>query len=717
MMAASPGPDGPKHAIRGRDRKPLALLGNTPVSILVAGTVFITIATAFLALLWRGATLDSVQQAQGGLWRSLVVSGWATRTVTICAAVIRIAISAQLGIVMSMVGSLLLERHRVQLPDVAFFTIARAVNVGPISVLFGKGPALSRSSASSIGVVVTAAAIAVVSAFTSTILLSDFSDISVVGDSNTTTIRQGGERIGSSLDLWRSSFGGYPRFAEYTNDSEPLLVGPHIDDTGHTLRALLPIQASAERSILRSYTGTAPVFDTRFTCFTPNLTLVSLNLTSDAIGMGLITTKVAVEGNVTFQGDPYGVLQVYESPATPTFPFHCVLPYDGFDPTNSMNLSVCALPSLLPEITEPTILPTPPPSAYLVLNVTGPDQGWEQVNGIDSFIGKQGHRVISSTDTTTVSQGPWTTTKFVADDDAKGLTISITACVAALSGQHYYISATSPEDGPEPSFRDTISNARPYDTESVRRQLGATTTPLSLRERGIMALTGNLSAFHRRLNLMVPGVDLWYFLPSNNILSDCGESQPCASNHTTNPMALMTYGRGNAMQQQARSIGHPSHISLFGDTLETTGSPARALQAWFTTLTAQQYYDSLPRLTGSGKATCVYSVRVAAPSRWVGFAVVAVMLVVHVVLVAATTACFVRRTEHSFLGNSWSAVAQVMSDVTAPLLSRATELDDREVEKMIRSDEGGLRRRYGIARSQATGRTELALVDASDGRQ
>jgi hypothetical protein len=55
------------------------------------------------------------------------------------------------------------------------------------------------------------------------------------------------------------------------------------------------------------------------------------------------------------------------------------------------------------------------------------------------------------------------------------------------------------------------------------------------------------------------------------------------------------------------------------------------------------------------------------------------------------------------LGNSWQAVAQMVSEAAMPLLLRADDLKDAEVAGIIRGEMGGAGR-YGIARSRKPGR-------------
>lgn len=155
--------------------------------------------------------------------------------------------------------------------------------------------------------------------------------------------------------------------------------------------------------------------------------------------------------------------------------------------------------------------------------------------------------------------------------------------------------------------------------------------------------------------------------------------------------------------------GDWGHISLFLDVLSTTQSPARALQAWLTTLNQMKYYNSVSRFSAKSEATYMFSTAVLVPSRWLGFIAVVAMTAVHVLLTLCIVVWYLLGTDHTMLGNSWQAVAQVVSDKTLPLLKKATNTKDTEVEELIQRGQG-TRQKYSIIKSKTTGRLELVAV-------
>jgi len=72
---------------------------------------------------------------------------------------------------------------------------------------------------------------------------------------------------------------------------------------------------------------------------------------------------------------------------------------------------------------------------------------------------------------------------------------------------------------------------------------------------------------------------------------------------TTDPSSLI-----NSLSFKSPNSGHPVQLALFMDTLVATGNPSRALQAWITSMTRQQYYDALTRFALAGEARYAQSV-------------------------------------------------------------------------------------------------------------
>jgi len=128
--------------------------------------------------------------------------------------------------------------------------------------------------------VFVALATMVATQFSSTILLLDFSDQSVVFGVRNISLAYGFNLTGSSPITgggtgntpWRAQPQNFPRLAEYSEDASS---GDDFQDTGETFRALLPLRSAENRRALRSYFGPANVLYSRVPCVQPTVQLRS----------------------------------------------------------------------------------------------------------------------------------------------------------------------------------------------------------------------------------------------------------------------------------------------------------------------------------------------------------------------------------------------------------------------------------------------------------
>ncbi|KAK3349668.1 hypothetical protein B0T25DRAFT_504928 [Lasiosphaeria hispida] len=657
-------------------------IGTKRILILAMGTVSILAATILLSLLWAGAAIARDQGEPGQAWRVVVNQGWAPVTVTVCAAAIRMAASLQAGVAMSMVAAVLVESHHVELADGVFLSIVRAVSIQPANLFFTGGRRLWRTfGVAGFLLILTTGLIAVATTFTSSILLADFGNINMVGVPTLSLVGFTNDNIASAVEIWRSPPRQYERFAEYTESSRA--GGEHVDDTGLTVRVPLPLEASEERERLRSYTGPATVFDHRVICLAPQLTLFSINKTADSDGGPF--GYLSLGGNVSFENSVPQPLWIDPEPPQ-QIPFNCA--FSTRTSRHPWNVTVCSIKQPSDGYFPLRITPW--------LNASNPNLFAKRPNFSSTFIenGTFPKQFAFPPGSITASkEGPWTTAKMQDMVAADGVSFSITACIATTAGLPFNITATSPSDGPEPTLdwsgvlvpdleqNLTQPSPRPnfnYNTTLIRRQLNALppSTPLSPTERGIMTLSLPLSA-----------------------------PLPCA----TDPSAIFAPAVG-----AIHDLGHPVHAALFLDALRHTGSPARALQAWITTMTRPRFYDALARFTSGREARSARSVVVFVPARWAGFVAVMAVLGAHVVVVGLVVGWYLRVTRFTRLGNSWMAVAQVVSEATLPVLWRVSGMGDREVKEVIR-EEGLGGRKYGVARLRKTGRRELVAFPGSQG--
>jgi hypothetical protein len=130
------------------DRKPRLRdsISTLRLWFLAGGTLFVITALTILALLWTGAAVARAQGEPGETWTIAINRGWAPVTVTVCAAVIRMVISIQAGVTMSMMASVLLEQRGVRLADSAFLSLVRAVSVQPLTLMLAGGRSIWEAS-------------------------------------------------------------------------------------------------------------------------------------------------------------------------------------------------------------------------------------------------------------------------------------------------------------------------------------------------------------------------------------------------------------------------------------------------------------------------------------------------------------------------------------------------------------------------------------------
>lgn len=78
-----------------------------------------------------------------------------------------------------------------------------------------------------------------------------------------------GNAVIKAQNYWTSSPQSFPTFAEWKK--KPDVQVSSIADTGPTIRAFLPVNSQADRSMITKYEGTAGAFDARVVCIRPIL--------------------------------------------------------------------------------------------------------------------------------------------------------------------------------------------------------------------------------------------------------------------------------------------------------------------------------------------------------------------------------------------------------------------------------------------------------------
>ena len=104
---------------------------------------------------------------------------------------------------------------------------------------------------------------------------------------------------------------------------------------------------------------------------------------------------------------------------------------------------------------------------------------------------------------------------------------------------------------------------------------------------------------------------------------------------------------------------HPALSTIFNDVVRHTKHPALAIQAIFTILAGMSYVDTIELFTGYTSVTYSNYVPILKPTSQTGYTIALVIVLTHCIFIIAVTWMFARSAKQSFIGNAWSAMAQV----------------------------------------------------------
>lgn len=666
-------------------------LGLWNVFVLIVGAIASFLAMAFLALLWAGSESARRGAPTPYIWWFIVEMGWATRVVTVASVLIRLATAAQMGIFAALVAAWILETTGASAEHLPMLSIIRTVNNGPQSHIWNVFHSFRVGSRYFYSTVMLLAILdALALQFTSTLLISDFKQISVVqGDVHSSVLYAapdmydegaGNIQPGTGVDFFQAAPAAYTRFAEY---SEPPHLSADYADTGVTLRAFMPFGLSEDRSLLRGYKGPATVIDSRVRCALP--TVVIHNITFMADSGTNSNYEIAIAGQVDLQGsmpeqileeqgqeegDGYdgsflisAVARIYWANSTDWRLSYTMIPilpgFQGFSNNALDSESTSAL-------------------GLLLMNATG--SGWQAV--LDGVPLNDVNPPVGLYNWTQTSNGIWADLK--PSNDTLDVGLSATLCFTNLKTNNYVIHADGGENFAEPKNMSWIADSKSYATSTVKQMVNKWDMNLTTKERGILKLhppanwsttviTGHGST----------GAD-WLTNPIYNGLMKLINPQV---NIGGNPEKGIQWGcTATFTPFSTWNAVHRMHAALFQDIIQSTGNPALAFQAFFTIISQMNYYDLLPQFSIGSNATYSASQQVEVPAQWVGFGVLVGLLVLHAILITTAVCLFLSRTDHSLLGNAWQAVAQVSSSDTMDTMHYASNMTDLEVKRLLRTN-------------------------------
>ena len=245
-------------------------------AVLLAGDLVLLLAIVYLSFLWNGTVKTH-------LWKRVILADWAATSVAITAVFVRAVVTIHTGVNVSVVSLAVLRRGAL-LPDVPRLSSMRH---SPTSALWLSKTLISGVSQHIdpllLGLSLLLTALTTLLQFSSTLLISDLSTWPLESDAVETSFRilandsYDQNRLYENFytDALASYAPSYPVFAEARRD-QAKLTDPSFDDTGPTLRALLPISTENNRSSLQYFEGNTSLYDARWICAQPNITDLSL---------------------------------------------------------------------------------------------------------------------------------------------------------------------------------------------------------------------------------------------------------------------------------------------------------------------------------------------------------------------------------------------------------------------------------------------------------
>lgn len=220
-------------------------------------------------------------------------------------------------------------------------------------------------------------------------------------------------------------------------------------------------------------------------------------------------------------------------------------------------------------------------------------------------------------------------------------------------------------------FVNTTTND--FDTTLVRRQLDATNDGHTRRETLTIAAEDIVKArseIRRRYNTT------FLDTPSR-------DSAAWLLNSLDTPNYLLM--RPARIERGAEFMVDKILAYIFTETIDDTGSAARAIQAFRTTQYRMIYYEHIKAFEPSNTTAVIESfVTVSAPVTKIGYTAAMCIILANCVIFGLTLWQFRRSTRSSVLEGGWSAVAQIASNQDArTILQSSTAMTDDQVKSWI----------------------------------
>lgn len=666
-------------------------LGIVGISSIAGGYIGIFAIGGLLAFLWFG--YGSAPEAANATyaWRQIAIHDWMAQSITLCALSLRFIISLQSTICTSMIASLVLEKHFARRSQVAYFSVLRSVNDGPrklLGLMISSRTRIVRRIEFWLALLLTAITLAL--QFTSTILLSDLNDFTIVGDTNRTQAPSLLTYHEDDFDF-RLTNGGfvnrlpvYQMFAETLSERVTVPNSNGLSDTGVIIRGFLPLGDSNSRTALRSLDGNLMTMNSRVACMRP-----VIDAHYETFQAAADTDYRLIKGTLQYSSSIRNAQIISEpactSPECQELSFECYAPF-------SMNLRPEAWESV-------SCLVGGVGGQYWGINL---DPKWNSIDAPWSS-----NSTIQLVFTTNLRRVDWAQ---VPDEGTLGPSspyeewqsfslvpgryLNISVCFSAfnMARKSVHVHAEGPLVEPSTNWAITSSE---YSTRDVQRYMGVSDEVLSFAERGILAMDVKgepedgppgspayaniaLNGHRRQENHTI--ADL-----TTRVLEELVDYQLTEAKVINTTLLLCYTCDGEA------NMEHPVIAMLFSSIIAETHRAANAVQSFMTTIAISWYdaYQSSLRELQYVDMVTTKTVRTPGPCQsrndCSGFYSVVGLLAVHLIYVAVITVMFIRRVRYSRIDNIWHTISQLVGDELRPQLEHGNDQSDKVVKSLSKA--------------------------------
>ncbi|XXH00657.1 hypothetical protein Hte_007005 [Hypoxylon texense] len=693
-------PDGPGSQLDSTTQEPplplkksLGLSGSLGI---IGGSIGLLLVWGFLAFLWLGHGSAAEAANATRAWRQIALHDWMTRSITLSSLALRLAVSLQTTVCTSMLAALFLERRHTRISQVAWLSVMRSINDGPLRLVQKTLPPSPKSLSGILRrvefwLLLLMVVITLALQFSSTILISDLVDFGVVSDVNVTEIPDllQPEKVETILFDISPILGAPPIYATFgevqsQSDASPNAQG--LSFTGLLQRGLLPFSNEGDRTSLRQFNGNAVVVNSNVACMRPLISgrFYRTRGYGDTMTFGFVEGQLQYESGLQAAGIDTQAL--CDGADCQEVSFNCTIPGSS---DYSWQSSLCVVGGVGGHILNSS-------SGFDgARSWNSSDEPWSRSSPINLVISSNmGDPEWANFDSYHPLPVGNIYNEWLSYETSPGRLFNISLCFVGANLERHYVSMTATKALQEPTADWSYTNTA-HNTTRVQVFMGV--GPQTSRgDRGVLDMK------------ILGGPDdagSAYTMVNHSVFSADGvPSSMTTANLTIAAMEAMFLGELGATYLRLPSIltcafcsgygqtPNPEVGLLLGDIIVQRGA-AYALETWITIIGSITYRSYLSSLTLQQSAHIRAVAGVSAPRSCSaygcpGFISVRIFLGIHMVYVAIITILYAKKIRYSRYANIWHSVSHLNSEFLTSVLESANDESDKFIKDALRQENG-----------------------------